>query len=81
MRSVPRSFFLLGLLVFPTFAHAQSTLAGVVSDPSGAVLPGVTVEASSSALIEKVRNAVTDGSGQYRIADLPPGIYSVTYRS
>ena len=79
MRSAARSLFLIGFLVLPTFAHAQTTLAGVVRDASGGVLPGVTVEASSSALIEKVRSAVTDGSGQYRITDLSPGIYSVTY--
>src|SRR6266496_2966573 len=51
----------------------------VVKDPSGAVLPGVTVEASSPALIEKVRTAVTDGSGQYRIVNLPPGTYVITF--
>jgi len=71
--------FLFGILLLPTVVHAQTTLAGVVRDASGGVLPGVTVEASSSALIEKVRSAVTDGSGQYRITDLSPGIYSVTY--
>ena len=54
-------------------------MAGTVSDPSGAVLPGVTVEASSPALIEKVRTAVTDGTGQYRIVNLPPGTYVVTF--
>jgi hypothetical protein len=76
---------LLGLCVLacgvllPSLAHSQTTLAGVVRDSSGAVLPGVTVEASSSALIEKVRNAVTDGSGQYRITELPPGTYAVTF--
>ena len=79
MRSVARSLFLLAFLVVPSFAYAQTTLAGIVRDPSGAVLPGVTVEASSSALIDKTRSAVTDGSGQYRITDLPPGVYSVTY--
>ena len=67
MRSASRLLFLLGFLVLPTFAHAQTTLAGVVRDASGGVLPGVTVEASSAAQIEKVRSAVTDGSGQYRI--------------
>jgi uncharacterized surface anchored protein len=51
----------------------------VVRDASGAVLPGVTVEASSPALIEKVRSVVTDGTGQYRIIDLRPGTYVVTY--
>jgi hypothetical protein len=55
MRSMSRSLLLLGFLVLPAFADAQTTLAGVVRDPSGSVLPGVTVEASSSALIEKVR--------------------------
>jgi hypothetical protein len=56
-----------------------ASVAGVVKDPSGAVLPGVTVEASSPALIEKVRSAVTDAQGQYRIIELRPGTYSVTY--
>jgi hypothetical protein len=70
---------LLPILALPTSAHAQATLAGAVRDSSGAVLPGVTVEASSSALIEKVRSGVTDGSGQYRITDLAPGSYTVTY--
>lgn len=63
----------------PSFVHAQATLAGVVRDTSGAVLPGVTVEASSSALIEKSRTATSDGSGQYRITDLPPGTYNMTF--
>jgi len=79
MRSVARSLLLLGFFLLPALAHAQSTLAGVVRDASGGVLPGVTVEASSSALIEKIRTAVTDGSGQYRITDLPPGAYSVAF--
>jgi carboxypeptidase family protein len=57
----------------------SSGLAGVVRDSTGAVLPGVTVEASSPALIEKVRLATTDGMGQYRIVDLRPGTYSVTF--
>jgi hypothetical protein len=59
--------------------YAQGTLAGVVRDASGAVLPGVTVEASSPALIEKVRTTVTDGSGQYTIVDLRGGTYAVTF--
>ena len=67
------------LLVVPGVAWAQSSITGVVRDTSGAVLPGVTVEAASDALIEKVRTAVTDGSGQYRIVDLRPGIYTVTF--
>jgi hypothetical protein len=66
-------------VLVPSLAHSQTTLAGIVRDTSGAVLPGVTVEAGSPALIERVRSAVTDGSGQYRITDLPPGAYSVTF--
>ena len=58
---------------------AQSAIAGTVRDTSGAVLPGVTVEAASSVLIEKVRSATTDGEGQYRIIDLRPGIYAITF--
>ena len=54
-------------------------IAGVVRDASGAVLPGVTVEASSPVLIEKVRTAVSDGTGQYRIAELRPGTYSLSF--
>jgi hypothetical protein len=61
-------------------ASAQASITGVVRDSSGAVLPGVTVEASSPVLIQKVRNAVTDGNGQYRIVDLPAGTYSVTFQ-
>jgi hypothetical protein len=67
------------LLAFPEAAAAQASIAGSVRDTSGAVLPGVTVEASSTALIEKTRTAVTDGSGQYRIVDLPPGTYDVVF--
>ena len=50
-----------------------------MKDTSGAVLPGVTVEAASPALIEKVRTVVTDGAGQYKIVDLRPGVYTVTF--
>src|SRR5207248_5943970 len=60
-------------------ASAQATISGVVKDASGAVLPGVTVEASSPMLIEKVRTAVTDGTGQYAIQDLRPGLYAVRF--
>ena len=60
-------------------AHAQSSIAGVVKDTSGALLPGVTVEASSPVLIEQVRSVVTDESGQYKIVDLRPGPYTVTF--
>jgi len=70
---------LLGLLIAPVTAWAQSSLTGVVRDPSGAVLPGVTVEASSPALIEQVRSITTDAQGLYRIADLRPGPYTVTF--
>lgn len=63
----------------PALAFAQSGIAGVVRDSSGAVLPGVAVEATSPALIEKVRATVTDGSGAYILNDLRPGQYSVTF--
>ena len=65
----------------PSRAHAQATasIAGVVTDATGAVLPGVTVEAASPALIEKVRSVVSDGSGQYRIEQLRGGAYTVTF--
>src|SRR5688500_17411830 len=67
------------LLLFPSAVFAQASIAGVVRDTSGAVLPGVTVEAASPALIEKVRSAVTDGEGRYNIVDLRPGTYVVTF--
>ena len=67
------------LVLLPTLAHAQATLTGVVRDSSGAVLPGVTVEASSPALIEKVRTTVTDGTGQYRLTELRPGTYEMNF--
>jgi carboxypeptidase family protein len=71
---------LAAALLVPSLAFAQkASLAGIVRDTSGAVLPGVTVEASSPVLIEKVRSAVSDGSGQYRIIDLDPGTYQVTF--
>ena len=63
----------------PAGAQQASGIAGAVRDTSGAVLPGVTVEASSPALIEKVRSASTDGAGQYRIENLRPGAYTVTF--
>jgi hypothetical protein len=63
----------------PALAQQLGTVAGVVKDPSGAVLPGVSVEVASAALIEKVRTAITDGAGQYRIVNLPPGAYTVTF--
>jgi hypothetical protein len=70
-----------GFACVPSIGAAQvlGTVTGTVTDASGAVLPGVTVEASSTALIEKVRTAVTDGAGQYRIVNLPPGTYVITF--
>ena len=81
-RFVPRSAaVLLVLLLLPSSASAQfaGAITGVAKDASGGVLPGVTVEAASPALIEKVRSVVTDDTGQYRIVDLRPGTYSVTF--
>jgi hypothetical protein len=73
----------MALLLVPASGLAQGTIqagiAGAVTDSSGAVLPGVTVEASSPALIEKVRTVVSDGTGRYRVGDLPPGTYAVTF--
>jgi hypothetical protein len=65
-------------LLLPSAVYAQAAITGVVRDASGAVLPGATVEAASPVLIEKVRSVTTDTTGQYRIVDLRPGIYSVT---
>ena len=67
------------LLLTPALARAQSSITGAVRDVSGGVLPGVTVEATSPVLIEKSRTAITDGTGQYRIVDLRPGTYTVTF--
>ena len=63
------------LAVLPLAARAQGSITGAVKDPSGAVLPGVTVEVASPALIEQSRGVVTDSNGNYRIVDLPPGTY------
>ena len=80
-RILPYVVFAIGLM--PAGVSAQSvatgTMSGVVRDASGGVLPGVTVEAASPALIEKVRSVVTDGQGVYRIIGLRPGTYSVTF--
>jgi hypothetical protein len=75
----PVAVVVLAVCLVPAIASAQGAITGVVRDTSGAVLPGVTVEASSPALIEKVRTATTDSSGQYRIEDLRPGTYVVTF--
>src|SRR5436190_1628356 len=70
-------------LLLPGLARAQSAtsgaIAGVARDATGAVLPGVTVEASSPALIEKVRTAVTDDKGEFKVVELRPGTYTVTF--
>ena len=78
MRTAAKCLAILAVLLWPATAFAQA-LTGTVRDASGAVLPGVTVEAASPALIEKTREAVTDGTGQYRIIDLRPGVYSLTF--
>src|SRR5688500_19539461 len=81
LRRIPVVVFVGSLLLIlaANTANAQSALAGVVRDASGGVLPGVTVEASSPALIEQVRTVITDDAGQYRIVDLRPGVYKVTF--
>jgi hypothetical protein len=80
MRTLGAASLTLGLtLAAPSIVLAQASITGIVRDTSGAVLPGVTVEAASPALIEKVRTATTDGSGQYRIVDLRAGEYTVTF--
>ena len=76
---VSLGFVLAACLLLPAHAFAQASISGTVQDASGAVLPGVTVEASSPALIEKARTAVTDGAGRYSIVDLRPGTYEVTF--
>src|SRR3989440_5078248 len=70
---------LVWLVIVPASAYAQASITGVVKDSSGAVLPGVTVEASSPVLIERTRTAVTDSTGQYRIVSLQAGTYTVTF--
>src|SRR6476619_8508545 len=78
-----RVLAVLLLLLVPAISWAQDaasgTIGGVVRDEGGAVLPGVTVEAASPALIERARTVVTDGEGRYRIVDLRSGTYSVTF--
>ena len=71
--------FLAVMLCRDAGAQSLGTIAGSAKDPSGAVLPGVTVEVSSPALIEKVRSATTDSAGLYRIVNLPPGNYTVIF--
>jgi len=69
----------MAAILFSTAAAAQSIITGTVRDVSGAAMPGVTVEAASPVLIEKVKSVVTDGNGSYRITDLRPGLYSVSF--
>ena len=81
-RGILGALVLLLALAWPIAAYAQAaqaSVAGVVKDPSGDVLPGVTVEVSGPSLIEKVRVGETDGRGFYRIIDLPGGTYAVTF--
>ena len=70
---------LTSLILMPAAVFAQASIVGTVRDASGAVLPGVNVEASSPALIEKVRTVVTNSTGQYAVQDLRPGTYTVTF--
>jgi hypothetical protein len=81
MHRFVRTLVVLVALLAPAGAFAQdsATIAGTVRDASGGVLPGVTVEASSSALIEKVRSVTTNDTGQYSIVALPPGTYTLTF--
>ena len=76
--SVATASATVALVLVPASVGAQA-IAGVVKDTSGALLPGVTVEASSPALIEKVRSVLTDEQGQYKIVDLRTGVYAVTF--
>ena len=76
---VTRLMWVALMLSMPATAYAQASIAGIVRDTSGAVLPGVTVEAASPALIEKVRSVVTDDTGQFQIVNLVAGTYTVTF--
>src|SRR5262249_50957445 len=78
-RSFVPGFVVLFLLLAATTVSAQSAINGVVRDASGAVMPGVTVEASSDVLIEKTRTVPTDSEGRYSIVDLRPGTYTVVF--
>src|SRR6266849_2167389 len=70
---------LVVLVVVPSLASAQSTISGVVKDASGAVIPGVSVEAASEVLIERSRTVVTSGDGRYTVVDVRPGLYTMTF--
>ncbi len=69
----------LAILASPVSAQERASIVGQVTDSTGAILPGVTVVAASPALIERTREAITDGSGRYAIIDLRPGTYLVTF--
>ena len=80
MRTFLRAVLLIAVsTLLPASVFAQASIAGSTRDSSGGVLPGVSVEASSPALIEKIRTAVTDDRGLFRIVSLPPGTYSITF--
>src|SRR6266478_9812599 len=74
-----KALVFVSAVVAPTAAYAQASIVGAIRDTSGAVLPGVSVEASSPVLIEKTRSVVTSGTGQYAIENLRPGAYTVTF--
>jgi Carboxypeptidase regulatory-like domain len=78
-RATTAIYAVLLVAILPAVAHAQSAIVGVAKDTSGAVLPGVTVAASSDVLIEKTREVITDSQGAYKIVDLRPGTYVVTF--
>ena len=79
-KSVGRCLLVVLLIAAaPSRSEAQSAVSGVVTDASGAVLPGVTVEAASPVLIEKIRTTVTDTQGLYSLVDLRPGVYSLSF--
>ena len=79
-RRASRAFYTCALAILcSTTAYAQSAITGTVRDVSGAAMPGVTVEAASPVLIEKVKAVVSDSNGNYRITDLRPGVYSISF--
>ena len=83
IRSGFRGVSFLALWTIPLWsgtALAQSTITGQVTDVTGAVLTGVSVEARSTVLIERARTVITDGQGRYALVDLRPGAYTVTFR-
>jgi len=79
MRLVAAAATLACIALLPRTAHAQSAIAGTVKDATGAVMPGVTIEAASPVLIERSKTVVTDAEGNYKIVDLRPGTYTVTF--